>query len=91
MPERTQLNINIKSSVLMEVKKVSRMRGVTIADFVTDCILKELSSFDQSERDLDLLLDRVTRIEEEISNVKTSCPGQIDNSKSILEDGLKNN
>ncbi len=91
MPERTQLNINIKSSVLTEVKKVARKRGVTIADFVTDCILKELSSFNQNERDLDLLLDRITRIEEEIFNVKTSCPGQVDNSQSVPEDGLESN
>ena len=90
MPERTQLNINIKPTVLQEIKKAARKKGVTIADFVTHIILKELSSLNQNERDLDLLLHRMNRIEEEIYKVKTSCPGQIDNSKSVLDDGLAN-
>ena len=91
MPERTQLNIKISSTILSEVKKAARMNGLTISDFVQDVIAKELSSLNENARDLDHLLDRVSRIEEEILSVKTSCPGQIEKNKSVFDDGFENN
>ena len=91
MPERTQLNIKISSTILSEVKKAARMNGLTISDFVQDVISKELSSMNENARDLDHLLDRISRIEEEIFSVKTSCPGQIEKNKSVFADGVENN
>ena len=77
MPTRSQLNVNMKASLLSKVKILARQRGLTIADLISDLVEKELESAGSSNLNYsEDLVERINILEKELLRVKESCPGQ---------------
>ena len=77
MSQRSQLNVLLDQSLLKKVKRDARKKGLTISEYISKLVLQEPSEVDIDE--LNLLVNRVTTLEENFSNVIRDCPGQKSN------------
>jgi len=77
MGTRSQLNVNMNPSLLLELKRAARRKGLTISEFISDLVLQGVSETEEKgSSSHEALRLRVEKLEKELAIVKGACPGQ---------------